>query len=212
MTEATTPDSLRLLSVQGLLAKGMALPVDLTVLAGQVWMVMGESGVGKSQLLKALADLIPHEGQVAFSEQSQQAICPAVWRSKVMYFAAETAWWLDSMGEHFESLPDDTVLSSLGLTSTVLQKHPDECSSGEKQRLALLRGLALKPRILLLDEITANLDINTAEKVERLLQNYLKESALEQATPSAIIWVSHDLAQRQRMAPVEQHLLLKNRV
>ena len=209
MSELTTSILPDLLSVEGLQTVGMPSPVNLQVQSGQVWMISGPSGTGKSQTLKALADLIPHQGQISFQGQSMQSVCPEKWRSQIMYFAAETAWWLDSVIEHFDTPPDEHLLHAIGLQASILQKDPDECSSGEKQRLALLRGLSRSPTILLLDEITANLDTEASIKVERLLQNYLKQRFLDSSPPRAIIWVSHDVAQRQRMAPSEQQLIFK---
>ncbi|GKT12874.1 MAG: UDP-glucose/iron transport system ATP-binding protein [Thiomicrorhabdus sp.] len=199
-----------LLSVQDLQVTGLNSPVNLSVTAGQVWMISGPSGSGKSQALKALADLIPHQGEVMLNGQNLQNIPPEKWRSQVMYFPAETAWWSDCIADHFETLPDDKQLASIGLSATIMQKNPDECSSGEKQRLALLRGLSRLPIILLLDEITANLDTEAAMRVERLLKDYLKQHQSESNSSGAIIWVSHDVAQRQRMAPSEQQLMLKS--
>jgi len=207
MTEITTP---ALLKVESLKTTGISNPVNLTVLSGQVWMISGSSGTGKSQSLKALADLIVHEGQVTLNGVSQQMIRPENWRSQVMYFSTETAWWCDSIGEHFNKIPDESQLNSIGLFTSILQKNPDECSSGEKQRLALLRGLERSPKVLLLDEITANLDTEAAVKIEQLLQNYLLENSLDDSRQCAIIWVSHDEAQRERMAPIEQQLIFKS--
>ena len=68
------------------------------------------------------------------------------------------------------------------------------CSSGEKQRLAILRLLANKPRVLLLDEPTANLDAENTDKVESLIADYL-------ANHNAMaIWVSHNHAQLRRVS------------
>lgn len=207
MTEITLPV---LLKVENLKTTGISNPVNLTVVSGQVWMISGSSGTGKSQSLKALADLIVHEGQVTLNGVNQQMIRPESWRSQVMYFSAETAWWCDSIAAHFDKIPDEEQLESIGLSPSILQKNPDECSSGEKQRLALLRGLARSPKILLLDEITANLDTEAAMKVEQLLQHYLRDNSLGGTRQGAIIWVSHDVAQRERMAPIEQQLIFKN--
>ena len=188
-----------LLKIEAIEAKGMANPVTFNVGQGELWMLSGVSGVGKSQFLKALADLIPHSGEAWLNGIAQEAICPATWRGKVMYFAAETAWWLDSMSAHFESPPSEALLHSIGLTQSILERHPDDCSSGEKQRLALLRGLALQPAILLLDEITANLDFDSTLKVEQLLQSYLQPEGIQPIPERAIIWITHDVMQGKRL-------------
>ena len=228
-------ESSALFNIKNVMAQGMCAPVNVSISAGQTWMVVGSSGTGKSQFLKSLADLIVHQGEVFLNGVNQQAMLPEQWRRQVMYFPAETAWWQDSIVAHFDTLPDQAMLQSIGLPWSILQKNPDECSSGEKQRLALLRGLSYQPSILLLDEITANLDVEASIRVEELLQNYLKTpvlsaqiwggqgdlsllkrggSGVENLSPpqKAIIWVSHDVAQRKRMAPVVQHLVFKTEV
>ena len=68
------------------------------------------------------------------------------------------------------------------------------CSSGEKQRLSVLRMLANAPRVLLLDEPTANLDAANAQRVEQMISDYLVEHR------AFAIWVSHDVAQLRRVS------------
>ena len=67
------------------------------------------------------------------------------------------------------------------------------CSSGEKQRLSILRLLANRPKVLLLDEPTANLDAENTRNVEALLIDYLTENN------AVALWVSHDHAQLKRV-------------
>jgi len=222
MTASATIDSanttVELLKVSKLLTTGVLKPVDLTIQAGQLWILSGISGTGKSQLLKAIADLIPHTGQAWLNGQAQADVCAEQWRQQVMYFAAETAWWLDTIMEHFVQTPSSQQLEALGLEQSILQKHPDSCSSGEKQRLALLRGLAFNPKVLLLDEITANLDPESTLKVEIFLQHYIQtplsqseqtSSALQnKGAARAILWISHDVQQHQRLAHPELQLVL----
>ncbi len=67
-------------------------------------------------------------------------------------------------------------------------------SSGEKQRLALLRGLSRRPKVLLLDEPTANLDVDNAAAVEQLLQTMQEREGL------CMLWTTHHDLQRDRVA------------
>ena len=71
-------------------------------------------------------------------------------------------------------------------------------SSGERQRLALLRVLANRPPVLLLDEPTANLDEATTARVEALLKDYRTLHG------AGVLWVSHDPQQLRRVA--DRHL------
>ncbi len=196
------PPGLVILEVQDVKALGMAFAINLTVLPQQIWMVSGASGTGKSQFLKALADLIEHSGQVFLLGESQTQLCPEAWRAQVMYFSAETAWWSDRVSQHFETQPDSELLALVDLHSDILQQNPDHLSSGEKQRLALLRGLQYQPKVLLLDEITANLDPKSVLLVEALVTDYL------QKTHAAALWITHDEKQQQRVGCSECQLVL----
>ncbi|WFE68006.1 ATP-binding cassette domain-containing protein [Thiomicrospira sp. R3] len=176
---------------------------------GKIGMISGGSGSGKSQFLKALADLIPHQGQVQLYDNqawlSQQAYKPALWRQRVMYFSAETAWWLDKLSAHFRVPLSSQALSEIGLDQALFDKNPDQLSSGEKQRFALLRGLAYQPRVLLLDEISANLDPKSEKQVETRIQQYVKQHN------AAALWISHNPEQQARLADAAFHWRFSSR-
>ena len=74
------------------------------------------------------------------------------------------------------------------------------CSTGERQRLALLRTLMQNPAALLLDEPTGNLDQDSTLRVEELLADYRRQRQ------SAVLWVSHDSGQMERVA--QRHFIL----
>jgi energy-coupling factor transporter ATP-binding protein EcfA2 len=97
------------------------------------------------------------------------------------------------VGPHFSAAPEE-ALAMLGFTPEVLAWEVSRLSSGERQRLALLRLMAQQPEVLLLDEPTANLDADSAGRVESLLARYRSE------TGAALIWVGHDPAQLRRVA------------
>ncbi len=167
-------------------------PVDLTVAAGQWIGLQGPSGSGKTMLLRAIADLDPHGGRALLDGTACDRIQPALWRRQVAYLAAESAWWFDQVGPHLEGVPYKW-LKLLGFEDEVMGWSVRRLSSGERQRLALLRMLANRPKVLLLDEPTANLDQASMEAVESLLADYAK------GCQAAAIWVSHDPNQLQRV-------------
>lgn len=144
-------------------------------------------------LLRQLADLDPRSGDVLLDGASIDSMPAHEWRARVALLPAESQWWFDSVGEHFSKIDDDN-LQKLGFEKSVLDWQISRLSSGEKQRLALLRMLALRPRVLLLDEPTANLDAKFADRVEEILNDY-KESR-----KAALLWVSHDREQLRRVA------------
>lgn len=168
-------------------------PVDLTLQAGETLALHGPSGAGKSLLLRAIADLDPNEGEALLDGTPRSRIKVPDWRRAVMLIPAESHWWADTVRPHATHW-DITRLQALGLDDKILDWETRRLSSGERQRLALLRALALSPAVLLLDEVTANLDDDNTAQVEKLLLSYQQDQA------AAILWVSHDPDQRARIA------------
>ncbi|GMV39080.1 MAG: hypothetical protein AMXMBFR64_07960 [Myxococcales bacterium] len=166
-------------------------PVTLTVGPAECVCLRGASGSGKSRLLRALADLDPHEGAVSLDGALASAMPPPLWRRQVGLLPADSHWWNDTVGEH---LPDTALLLQVGFGDDVLSWRVDRLSSGERQRLALVRLLAGQPRALLLDEPTANLDPASARDVEALIARW----RLQHEAP--VLWVTHDDAQAARVA------------
>ena len=161
----------------------------------------GPSGAGKTRLLRAVADLDPHQGAVYLDGTACVALPPARWRRRVGLLPAESHWWEDRVGAHFPGTPV-AGLEELGFGVEVLDWPVSRLSSGERQRLALLRLLALEPAVLLLDEPTANLDPANVQRMEALLADY------RQRRQAALLWVTHDAAQAARMA--RRRLVLAN--
>ncbi len=168
-------------------------PVSFQAQPGQCICIYGESGSGKTLLLRAIADLDPNQGFVELDRQARSEVSANQWRRQVTYLPAESSWWHNSVSEHFES--NDTDWSILGLSPQIGDWQVSRLSSGERQRLALLRALDHSPKVLLLDEVTANLDEENTLKVEALVSSHLQQGLI-------VIWVSHDARQRERMADI----------
>ncbi|MCJ1902136.1 MULTISPECIES: ABC transporter ATP-binding protein [Paracoccus] len=181
---------------QGLIARkvgsGSVGPLDLSIGHGACLCVAGRSGAGKSTLLRILADLVPHTGEVWLDGQAQSDMAAPLWRRSVTYVAPDSAWWAPRVRDHFQG--DATHFSDrLRLPRDLLDAAPDRLSTGERQRLALIRALLGKPAVLLLDEPSAALDSDAVLRVENLLGEFLSEGGI-------LVLVSHDDAQIQRMA------------
>ena len=172
-------------------------PWSLRLQFGEILQVTGASGSGKSLLLRALADLDPNSGRVALEDQERGSIAPTEWRRRVAYVPAETAWWHARVDAHFPAGGNREQArlwaERLGLPEEALDWECERLSSGEKQRLGLLRVLLNGPRVLLLDEPTANLDLENSRRVERAVRGYVAEQQ------AGVIWVSHDSLQRGRL-------------
>jgi ABC-type iron transport system FetAB ATPase subunit len=216
-------------------------PLDLTLAPGELVFLSGPSGSGKSLLLRAVADLDPHEGEVWLGGEPRSRIAPCNWRRRVGLLPAEAFWWAETVGEHLPgirsthadeatpehgprrssplpsailrltrpfrrppgrisnhpALPDPSTITAwldrLGFAPDVLGWSVTRLSTGERQRLALVRLLAQTPEALLLDEATANLDPSNGARVEAVVETYRR------AQGAAVLWVSHDPEQRRRI-------------
>lgn len=180
------------LSLEAVRNEGLG-PIDLAVAAGECVCLSGPSGCGKTRLLRIIADLDPHAGGVRLDGIDAARMPPPQWRRQVALVPAESHWWGAQVGVHFprDRQPD---LTSVGLPRAALGWNIERLSSGERQRLALLRALVHRPEVLLLDEPTANLDAQHTGRVEALVTEY------RTVRGAAVIWVSHDVRQIQRVA------------
>ncbi len=168
-------------------------PFDLAIDAGECVSLRGPSGSGKSLLLRAIADLDPHQGEVWLDGMACAQIPAPQWRRQVALLPVESQWWLDDVGAHFPA-GDCPWLTRLGFSGATLSWQVSRLSSGEKQRLALARALMNRPRVLLLDEPTASLDETSATALETVVAEYRLENN------AAALWVSHSAAQAARVA------------
>ncbi|MHC2722211.1 ABC transporter ATP-binding protein [Bradyrhizobium diazoefficiens] len=173
--------------------KRLHISVSFDLQDGECVALQGPSGVGKTLLLRSIADLDPNEGAVKLDGTPRESMPAPTWRKRVTYLAAEPGWWSDIVQEHFTAWDDALPLvMRLGL--------PDDCgpwpvqrlSTGERQRLGLVRGLMLRSRVLLLDEPTSALDSASAAAVEALIAERVADG-------TSVIWSTHDDAQARRV-------------
>ncbi len=180
-------------------------PFSLIIDNGECISLAGESGSGKTMLLRAIADLDPHSGSIYLNQQECSDITPSEWRRQVAFLPADSQWWEDLVIDHFPPSAQNkltTFLEKLALPEHILQQKQSRLSSGERQRLAIVRLIVLEPRILLLDEPTSNLDQQNTARVESLILDYLEQNQ------AAALWVSHDPAQAKRVG--DRHYCLDN--
>ena len=170
------------------------ITASFTLGPGECIAVQGPSGSGKTLLLRAIADLDPNDGTVELDGVLRESMPAPLWRRQVTYVAADPGWWADTVQEHFtdwdEVLP---LVERLGFPPFCADWPITRLSSGEAQRLALVRALALHSRVLLLDEPTSALDPGATAIVETIV-------AERRSAGTGVVWVSHDVAQARRVA------------
>jgi ABC-type multidrug transport system ATPase subunit len=174
-------------------------PYSFQIDPGQVAGLQGASGAGKTLLLRAIADLDPHQGQVRLGNMTCNQVPAPQWRKTVAMLPAESFWWFDTVGEHFHNSSRlvERNLQQLGFAPDVFNWEVSRLSTGEKQRLAILRLLQNRPGALLLDEPTASLDAANIDRTETLLVEYCRQEKVP------LLWVSHDPDQLERVADTE---------
>jgi putative ABC transport system ATP-binding protein len=169
-------------------------PASLSLSTGECVAVRGPSGAGKTLLLRAIADLDPNEGLVCLDGRDRSTIAGPEWRRLVGYLPAEPGWWADTVGEHFSewtrALP---IVRELGFPEEAKGWPITRLSTGERLRLALIRALMVRPKVLLVDEPTAALDPASVAAVESLIATRVRAGL-------AVLWVTHDTEQAKRIA------------
>lgn len=122
--------------------------------------------------------------------QTPNVLPVSIWRNIAMPLEKLTTFSHNEIDQRVEK-----SLNDVGLWSEVherLDSSAEKLSGGQQQRLCLARTLALEPKILLLDEPTASLDVLASKHIERLLQQLTEKYT--------IIMVSHSLSQARRLA------------
>jgi len=187
------------------LTSPLAGPFDLELAPGEAAAISGPSGSGKSLFLRMVADLDPNTGQVALDGAARETMSPTDWRRRAPYVAAESGWWCDGVAEHFS--PDRLAAArelgaEVGLAAELFDGPVLRLSTGEKQRLAIIRALVLDPPALLLDEPTAPLDPDSTRQMETILRRRLRGGL-------SLVVVTHDAHQAKRLGA--RHYLMRDR-
>ena len=175
-------------------------PIDLKIDKGDIAVLLGPNGSGKTSLLKALHGILkPKEGTVRWSCLKTESI-------RKQMFVFQTPIMLRR--SVFENLTYPLLLRKISKEQanyqaarwldridlrTSMQVPATRLSGGEKQKLALARALITEPEMLFLDEPCASLDGKTTYEIESLLQSCV-------ANGTTIMMSTHDIGQAKRLA------------
>ncbi len=183
--------------------------VSLVIHAGETVGLVGESGCGKTTTGRAIMGLIPKTGgRVVFDGQDITGLGRDGMRRvrrNMQYIFQDPYSSLNpvlSVGDivaeplRIHGLYDELggarwvaqLFDLVGLSSTLVNRYPQEFSGGQRQRIGIARALALKPRLLILDEPVAALDVSIQAQVINLLQDLQHELSL------AYLFIAHDLS------------------
>jgi ABC-type multidrug transport system ATPase subunit len=174
--------------------------VNFSVKSGEVLAIVGESGIGKSTLLKTIAGLIPvFDGEILLDGRSIKKAKHALIAgddnitlvnqsfNEDLYFTVEEN--IRSSMLHLTKDDQNAFIEELLKTLSLVSKkdiHARYLSGGEKQRVSLACALAKEPDVLLLDEPFAHIDVYLRKRIGNYLRNLVKDKKI------ALIWVSHE--------------------
>ena len=204
-------------------ARALVNGVSGTLLSGQVTVLTGASGSGKSVLLRVLAGLLPMSGGTVRLDDGTSSnvyhdiheTAPVLWRQQVALLAQHPQLLDGSVLENLQmpyqlhahqsqTFDRDwhvAQLKHLDRSANFLQQDAKHLSGGERQLVNTLRLLQLSPQVLLLDEPTAALDMNTSAQLVSLLINWLHADAQR-----TLLWVTHDTKDIMPLANRHWHM------
>jgi ATP-binding cassette subfamily B protein len=232
-TVAEAPDAAQLPPVVGEIAlnditfgydeaRPVLIDVDLRIAPGETFALVGPTGAGKSTIAKLVTRFYdPQDGSVTIDGHDLRTVTFASLRSQLGVVPQEPFLFHGSVRDNVAfacpDASDDEVLEACRLVGIddLVERLPDgiesvvhergaSLSSGERQLLALARAFMARPRVLVLDEATSNLDLRSEAKVERALDLLLEGR-------TAII-IAHRLAtamRADRIAVVDEGRILE---
>jgi len=186
--------------------------VSFEVERGETVALVGESGCGKTTVALSLLRLIDADGGRVLFEGADLASAGAqAWRQRLSIVFQNPYSSLDprmrireivgeplvtAYGLSGKALSERVVrhMSEVGLGPEHLKRFPHEFSGGQRQRIAIARAIALEPKLLILDEPTAALDVSVQAQVLNLLQDLQKRLGL------SYLFISHNLATVESVA------------
>ena len=183
--------------------------VSLNIKTNKILVLVGVNGSGKTTLLRLLAGLEePDAGSIIINKLIKEAnelrqLSTLVFQKTVMF--NRTVYSNLEFGLKIRGYEKDVIdkriceaLEIVGLEGFE-NRNAKKISGGEQQRVALARAFLLEPKILLLDEPTSNLDVNSAKIIEKVIQDRKRSDTL-------IVLSTHNLYQAKRLGDEIVHI------
>lgn len=173
--------------------------------SGKISVILGSSGCGKTTLLKAIAQLLPYDGDIYFgkkniAEVKLNELNLSYVPQEIHLYPFYTAFDNIAFPLKTRKLPRETILESVREIadkfeiSEILNVRPKYLSEGQRQRVMLARELVSNPEVLLFDEPLSSLDLPLKQEICTLLKQYQSRRECE------IIYVTHSYLEAKMLA------------
>jgi oligopeptide/dipeptide ABC transporter ATP-binding protein len=188
---------------------------SLAIAEGKTLGLVGESGCGKSSIARAVVGLVPvHRGRISLDGvdfSSQRARATMTFHRRVQMVFQDPYSSLNPRMTVREALTEVMprgmsgaerrkealrVLDLVGLAENALDRFPHQFSGGQRQRIAIARALAIRPDVIINDEVTSSLDVSVQATILNLLKDLQRELKL------SYLFISHDLSSVRYMSDV----------
>lgn len=181
---------------------------SLAIQRGSFVCLTGESGCGKSTLLRLMNGLLtPQKGQVKINGNILQPQNLIHIRRNMGYMLQDGSLFphftvyqnmtyclnLQKTAQKISRKRIDELLPLVNLNSELLDKFPHELSGGQRQRVGIIRGIAHKPDIVLMDEPFSALDPETRTDLQDLVKN------IHQQSQTTFVMVTHSLSEAEKL-------------
>lgn len=186
---------------------------DIEIYPRERVLLDGPTGCGKTSVVRSLIGYYPHKGRIMLSGTEVDSIHPCAIANYVLYVPQTAMFFKGSVRDNLmfgmmDKISDEKLIAAMKMAciydelcnrhqvanplDLVLDEGAKNLSAGQRQRLAIARVFINQYKLLILDEVTANLDIRTAKSVMENLEDYSR--SLE----AGILYISHDTEVKQR--------------
>ena len=182
--------------------------LSLDIKKGSFVCLTGESGCGKSTLIRLINGLLlPQEGSIEINQNTLNPQNVITIRKDMGYILQGNSLFphltvfqnmkfcldLQKIDAETSKKYIDELLPIVHLPKHILNKFPNELSGGQKQRVGIIRGIAHKPKIILMDEPFSALDSNTRSDLQYLVKS------IHNQTKTTFVMVTHSLPEAEKL-------------